>query len=131
MSDRSICISLTRARRPCRAFTVAGGDYCLHHSPAHAELRELRNRRGGQGNEQGPLSYADEPTCLTSVGAAVTELERLHDALKRGEVQTNRARAMAYIIATAIGAHRDHTIEGRLAALEAAADATPPQLRRA
>lgn len=101
--------------------------FCFNHDDRAVTVaaRRSRNRYGGIRRQQGasaPAAVEEDipPADLTSIAGGVAALERIYESLRRNPSSRalQRARALTAVVREAIAAHRDHSIEQRLAALE-------------
>ena len=125
----SQCTATTRAGKRCRAGALAGSNppCCFNHDerPETVTARRIRNTLGGVRRQQGANASAavDEeiPAAdLSTIAGGVAALERIYESLRRqpSSRALQRARTLVAVVSEAIRAHRDHSIEARLNALE-------------
>ena len=107
---------------------MRGSEWCFQHNPASRAHADAARFLGGKRRKR-PAPEPGEPTRLRSIEDALAELEALADDAKRLHLGAERIKVLTAIVRTALDAHADHTIEQRLAALEARTGA--PSLRRA
>ena len=107
--------------QPCRATKLRESDYCLMHSPEHAEeVAEARHLGGLRRRREVAVSGAYEFAGLRTVADIRRILEiGVLDTLGL-ENSIARARTLAYLAMTAIKLLEVGELEQRLAALEAA-----------
>jgi len=105
----------------CRAAPLKDGDYCLMHSPEHAEdMAEARRLGGLRRRREVAVSGAYDFMGLQSVGDIRRLLEvAVLDTLGL-ENSIARARTLAYLATTAIKLLEAGEFEQRLASLETA-----------
>ena len=105
----------------CRAAPLKDGDYCLMHSPEHAEdMAEARRLGGLRRRREVAVSGAFDFVGLQTVGDIRRLLEvAVLDTLGL-ENSISRARTLAYLATTAIKLLEVGELEQRLASLEAA-----------
>lgn len=125
----SQCAATTRAGKRCRAGALAGSNppRCFNHDgrPETVTARRIRNVLGGVRRQQGasaPPAQDSEipPADLKTIDGGVAALERIYESLRHSPSSRalQRARALTAVVSEAIRAHRDHSIEARLNALE-------------
>ena len=115
------CAGVKENGQPCRAPKVWDSDYCLMHSPEHAEdMAEARRLEGLRRRREVAVSGAFDFVGLETVGDIRRLLEvTVLDTLGL-ENSIARARTLAYLATTAIKLLEVGELEQRLAALEAA-----------
>ena len=115
------CIEFKENGQPCHAPKLQEGDYCLMHSPEHAEeMAEARRLGGLRRRREVAVSGAYEFAGLQTVADIRRILEiGVLDTLGL-ENSIARARTLAYLAMTAIKLLEVGELEQRLAALEAA-----------
>ena len=115
------CAGTKENGQPCRAPKLRDSDYCLMHSPEHAEeMAEARRLGGLRRRREVAVSGAYEFAGLQTVADIRRILEiGVLDTLGL-ENSIARARTLAYLAMTAIKLLEVGELEQRLAALEAA-----------
>jgi len=114
------CSAIAKSGSRCDRPALAGGAFCLMHSPDHAEMRREASRKGGRARSNQARAAKAMPAALTG-----DELLALLSACLRrveaGTLEAGPANAIAGL-AKAITAIRESTdTEARLAELEARA----------
>ena len=123
------CIELKDNGQLCHAPKLQEGDYCLMHSPEHAqEMAEARRLGGLRRRREVAVSGAFEFAGLGSV----TDIRRLLEVAVIDtlglENSISRNRTLAYLATTAIKLLEVGELEARIEALEGAVHGTkPPQ----
>lgn len=115
------CAGKKENGQPCRSPKLKDGDYCLMHSPEHAEdVAEARRLGGLRRRREVAVSGAYDFVGLQSV----TDIRRLVEVAVLDtlglENSISRARTLAYLATTAIKLLEVGELEQRLASLEAA-----------
>jgi hypothetical protein len=115
------CAGKKENDQPCRSPKLKDGDYCLMHSPEHAEeVAESRRLGGLRRRREVAVSGAYDFVGLQSV----TDIRRLVEVAVLDtlglENSISRARTLAYLATTAIKLLEVAELEQRLASLEAA-----------
>ena len=115
------CAGKNQNGQPCRSPKLKDGDYCLMHSPEHAEdVAEARRLGGLRRRREVAVSGAYDFVGLQSV----TDIRRLVEVAVLDtlglENRISRARTLAYLATTAIKLLEVGELEQRLASLEAA-----------
>ena len=115
------CAGKKENGQPCRSPKLKDGDYCLMHSPEHAEdVAEARRLGGLRRRREVAVSGAYDFVGLQSV----TDIRRLVEVAVLDtlglENSISRARTLAYLATTAIKLLEVAELEQRLASLEAA-----------
>ena len=115
------CAGVKENGQPCRAPKVRDSDYCLMHSPEHAEdMAEARRLGGLRRRREVAISGAFDFVGLETIGDIRRLLEvAVLDTLGL-ENSIARARTLAYLATTAIKLLEVGELEQRLASLEAA-----------
>ena len=115
------CIGFKEDGQPCHAPKLQEGDYCLMHSPEHAEeVAEARRLGGLRRRREVAVSGAYDFVGLHSVPDIRRLLEvAVLDTLGL-ENSIARARTLAYLATTAIKLMEAGEFEQRLASLETA-----------
>ena len=115
------CAGMKENGQPCRAPKLQEGDYCLMHSPEHAqEMAEARRLGGLRRRREVAVSGAFDFVGLQTVADIRRLLEvAVLDTLGL-ENSISRARTLAYLATTAIKLLEVGELEQRLASLEAA-----------
>ncbi len=115
------CAYKKEGGQTCRAAPLKDGDYCLMHSPEHAEeMAEARRLGGLRRRREVAISGAFDFVGLQTVGDIRRLLEvAVLDTLGL-ENSISRARTLAYLATTAIKLLEVGELEQRLASLEAA-----------
>ena len=115
------CAGKKENGQPCRAPKLRDSDYCLMHSPEHAqEMAEARRLGGLRRRREVAVSGAFDFVGLETVGDIRRLLEvAVLDTLGL-ENSIARARTLAYLATTAINLLEVGELEQRLASLEAA-----------
>ena len=115
------CAGTKENGQPCRVPKLRDSDYCLMHSPEHAEeMAEARRLGGLRRRREVAVSGAYEFAGLQTVADIRRILEiGVLDTLGL-ENSIARARTLAYLAMTAIKLLEVGELEQRLAALEAA-----------
>lgn len=115
------CAGMKENGQPCRAPKLRESDYCLMHSPEHAEeMAEARRLGGLRRRREVAVSGAYEFAGLQTVADIRRILEiGVLDTLGL-ENSIARARTLAYLAMTAIKLLEVGELEQRLASLEAA-----------
>ena len=113
------CASTKENGQPCRSPKLRDSDYCLMHSPEHAEeVAEARRLGGLRRRREVAVSGAYDFGGLQSVGDIRRLLEvAVLDTLGL-ENSISRARTLAYLATSAIKLLEAGEFEQRLAALE-------------
>lgn len=119
----SRCEATNARGEPCRMPRMKESRWCFQHDPETRARADAARLLGGMHHKR-PAPEPQEPTRLRSIEDAVTELEKLADDAKRLHHGADRIRVLTTIIRTALDAHTDHTLEARIAALEAKASGT-------
>ena len=114
------CAGKKENGQPCRSPKLKDGDYCLMHSPEHAEdVAEARRLGGLRRRREVAVSGAYDFVGLQSV----TDIRRLVEVAVLDtlglENSISRARTLAYLATTAIKLLEVGELEQRLASLEA------------
>ena len=106
---------------PCRAAPLKDGEFCLMHSPDHADdMAEARRLGGLRRRREVAVSGAFDFAGLGNVADIRRLLEvAVLDTLGL-ENSVSRARALAYLVTTAIKLLEVGDLEQRLASLETA-----------
>jgi len=115
------CAGKKENGQPCRSPKLKDSDYCLMHSPEHAEdVAESRRLGGLRRRREVAVSGAYDFVGLQTVGDIRRLLEvAVLDTLGL-ENSISRARTLAYLATTAIKLLEVGELEQRLASLEAA-----------
>lgn len=120
------CTEKTRSGEPCRAFAIAGSQYCFTHDPARAGQRAAAHSAGGKarhGRIIGPMKASSAgpgaaPVTLASVGDVVKLLECEVNSMLTLEPSLSRGQTIARLAMVFIKAFEVSEIEQRLDALE-------------
>ena len=113
------CEAKTKDGRPCASYAVDGSDFCFWHCPHLVGERKRARSRGGHGRHGRSLTTSGADLVgLASVSDVVLMLEQTARDLLALENSVSRARAVAYVCATAIRALEVADLEARLARLE-------------
>lgn len=98
------CVATTKAGERCRASALPDDEMCFTHSPAVADQREERNRRGGRNKDTAVraakmwvtagqrIKTDDIPALLLGMAEAVAD----------GDLQPSQASAIAHLIKLSI-----------------------------
>ena len=123
---RRACKATKPDGTPCRAAPLTGGDYCLMHSPEHAEeVQEARRLGGLRRRREVTVQGAYERDGLRSVDGLLRVLEiAVLDTLGLDN-SVARARTLGYLVGVGLKALEVGELEARLGALEAAVRARP------
>ena len=118
---RVACNGVKENGQPCQAARLSEGEYCLMHSPEHAEdVAESRRLGGLRRRREVAVSGAYEFVGLGSVSDIRRLLEvAVIDTLGL-ENSISRARTLAYLATTAIKLLEVGEIKARIEALEGA-----------
>jgi hypothetical protein len=118
------CAARTVAGDPCRAYAVAGSDYCFHHEPALAAARRRARSKGGRarhGRRVGSVAAREAAAAgitLEDATDAVALLETtIRDTLGL-ENSLSRARTLGYLTNLFLRAIDITVLEERVARLE-------------
>lgn len=115
-----ICKAITRSGQSCRAYALAGSDYCFRHDPTKAAERQQASAKGGyarHGRQIGNVGPA-EPVTLTSVQDVVKLLESEVNAVLGLEVSLSRAQTIARLALAFVKCFEVSELQQRLAAIE-------------
>ena len=123
---RRACWATKPDGTPCRAAPLTEGDYCLMHSPEHAEeVQEARRLGGLRRRREVTVQGAYERDGLRSVDGLLRVLEiAVLDTLGLDN-SVARARTLGYLVGVGLKALEVGELEARLGALEAAVRARP------
>ena len=123
---RRVCRATKPEGTPCRAAPLTEGDYCLMHSPEHAEeVQEARRLGGLRRRREVTVQGAYELAGLRSVDGLLRVLEiAILDSLGLDN-SVARARTLGYLVGIGLKALEVGELEARLEALEAAVHARP------
>jgi hypothetical protein len=114
------CIATTKDGTPCRAYALAGSDYCYQHDPDRAvERREARSRGGRARHGRHLVRQPDpDPIRLDSLADIVILLQRTIDDTVHLENSIQRARTIGYLASLLIKAWEVASLEQRIFAIE-------------
>ena len=114
------CAARRKDGQPCTAPALRG-DYCYAHDPQRAGDRAAARRKGGANSATARRVARLVPATLKPViGVLLDALEEVHD----GDLDPKRASAMAALAGSIGRLYQTGVLEERLAALEAAQEAT-------
>ena len=114
------CQAITQDGTPCRAYALAGSDYCFHHDPAQAAQRSAARSKGGRarhGRHIGPVGRAAPVELGTMADVAALLQQAIDDTLKL-ENSLQRARTIGYLAGHFLKALDMAALEQRVIALE-------------
>ena len=120
-SLKRLCRGVKAGGGQCHAPPLHNDDFCLMHSPEHAEeAREARRLGGLRRRKESTLAAAYDVGDLTSIDeiSRVIQIAVLDTLALENSVSRNRG--LAYLCATALKAHEQGELEARLEELEAA-----------
>lgn len=122
--NRSIpkqCAGTHKDGRPCTARVIGAGDYCFAHDPRRVEERRAARERGGRHRARARRVEKLVPATLRPmIGTLLGAL----DEVRAGDLDPKAASAMAALAGAITRAYGVGVLEERLAALEAAQEAT-------
>lgn len=115
----ALCTATTKTGKPCRAQALAGGAFCLMHSPERAAEVAAIRRAGGLNRRTRRAAGTRFPATLRSVSDVQELLEAALADTTQQENSGARTAALARLATTALKALEVGELEERLAALEA------------
>lgn len=117
------CRETTQGGTPCQAPEVGGSGFCFHHSPRLARQRHEARRRGGLASQHGTVPDPADPVSLQSVSDVLALLETAAQDTMGRKPSLQRARALCYVVQTALKVLEVGALSDRLEALERTLDA--------
>lgn len=114
-ADEQTCPATTAEGRPCRG-TPMGSGWCFAHDPNLADQRAEARARGGRNRSTVARGRARIPNELADV---VARLEEALTETHTGNLEPDRARAMASLANAIVRARESFDVEVRLGELEA------------
>lgn len=115
-----LCSARRRDGSPCRAWALAGSEYCLSHSPEAAPALAASRRKGGaarHGRSIGETGGAP-PVKLETVEDALQLLSRAATDALLCELSLARSRTLASVVFTWAKVWESSELERRVQALE-------------
>jgi hypothetical protein len=109
-------VSKKCSKSGCKAFKIAGSDYCFAHDPARAFTRKQEQKRGGLTRSAPKI--IDEIYSLQTIPQVKDMLERVTNASLRGEIDLSRARTAGYLASLILTCLKDYDLEKRMEELE-------------
>ena len=117
------CSATMKAGAPCRALAMSAARYCVTHDPARVtDLAEWR-RRGGEGKSNKARAKKALPGSVLTPAEVQGLLGLTLRGVLAGTVEPGVANAAANLGRAIVAVREATTLEERLAALEAAAEA--------
>lgn len=92
------CSATTSKGKQCRAYAVAGSDYCFTHSPAHARVRAAARRRGGKNRPHPSNTIPFPETGVTTARGLAAFVAQLIQDTWQLKPSLTRARTLAYLV---------------------------------
>jgi hypothetical protein len=125
------CKSKRKDGSPCRGTALAGGDFCVFHSPKHAARRAEGRRRGGRSRCKPAATLPpDSPDLpLRTAADIVALLELTINQVRKGTVDTRIANCVGLLAGQLLRAIEGGELEKRMAELEARLDNAPVRPR--
>jgi hypothetical protein len=123
MSSRQ-CEHATKSGARCRANAISESTTCFVHNEALAEKRTAARRRGGENKRRAVLDPDSPKISLRSGSDSLDITGRLLDSLLRGEADPKVINSAVGLLSFWQRAHSTEVHERRIAALEAALEAT-------
>jgi len=102
----------------CTAMALDSG-LCFAHDPTNRAQATAARRRGGENRSNLNRASARMPRDMKSLGERILAA---FDRVETGDLDPQRAHAMARLVAAFVQLHQVGELEGRLEALEHAAD---------
>ncbi len=112
------CSATKRDGSPCRSMALDSG-LCWAHDPAVRDRADEARRRGGENRSNVARASARQPRNMKALGERILAA---FDRVETGSLDPARAHAMARLVAAYVQLHQVGELEGRLEALEQAAD---------
>jgi hypothetical protein len=112
------CGAIKRDGTPCRSMALDSG-LCWAHDPLVRDRADAARKRGGENRSNLARASARMPKDMKSLGERILAA---FDRVETGELDPARAHAMARLVAAFVQLHQVGELEGRLAALETAAN---------
>ena len=126
MSNRRVCRFEKEDGRPCGSPPLQDGEFCVMHSPEHAEeMAEARRLGGLRRRKEKAVSGVYEFEGFESVGQIRRVLEIATVDTLGLENSVARSRVLAYLVRVALKALEAGEFEERLEALERAIGMRP------
>jgi hypothetical protein len=114
MADRQ-CSGITKAGERCTANPIRGGEWCIFHSPDHAEKRVDVRHRAGLGRRNTERALKRLPKSLQDT---LDVLYRTLSALESGDLEPSRATAVATVSRAIVAVSELGQFEMRLQEIE-------------
>lgn len=121
-ASSKICTELKTNGQPCRAYALAGSDYCFAHDPKNAAVRAAAHSAGGKarhGRKLGEAWPPPEPVTIETVKDVTKLLEREINQVLTLEKSLSRAQTIARLGLAFVKCFEVSELEARFAAMEA------------
>ncbi len=112
------CATTRADGSPCRAQALPDRTLCWAHSPEHQAKAAAARQRGGTNRSNLNRASARMPRNLKSLGERILVA---FDRVENGDLDPQRAHAMARLVAAFVQLHQVGELEGRLEAFETVA----------
>ena len=103
--------------RGCKAHPLKDGKYCYQHDPKHVKERTAARARGGR-TSMAPKTMANANYKLEAIPDVKTMLGDVTNAVLKGSIDINRAKAAMYGASILISCIKDYDLEKRMEKIE-------------